>query len=289
MGMGMGMGMGVGMGTGMGAGVSAGSGSAFNAVPPELGYREVTLQFTLGPNQSKDFPLVPLPSGDWKRASWDLLMKSLIYVPEFMQTDWAAIDFSTGPDLLGWQTTKPDFEKFVENEITDMIELMRIDRERYLAEILFQHDNAPTYWQGLLGLTRGSKPLVELALQTAKRIGEIPTTYFKWQFDRPRPSSVCPGLMPAFGPPSHPAFPSGHSTQAWLMTFTLSVVAPEYKDQLEWLAERVALNRERAGLHYASDSRAGKFLAQECFNRMYSTKCPTIKTLIDDATLQWKA
>jgi hypothetical protein len=72
------------------------------------------------------------------------------------------------------------------------------------------------------------------------------------------------------------------------MTLTLSVVAPEYKEQLEWLAERVALNRERAGVHYASDSRAGKFLAQECFNRMYSTECPMIKCLIDDAARQWK-
>ena len=72
------------------------------------------------------------------------------------------------------------------------------------------------------------------------------------------------------------------------MTYTQSVVAPEFTDQLEWLADRVALNRERAGVHYASDSRAGKFLAQECFTRMYSNECPTIKKLIDDAAAQWQ-
>ena len=35
--------------------------------------------------------------------------------------------------------------------------------------------------------------------------------YYKQQFRRVRPSTLCPGLVPPFGPPRHPAFPSGHS------------------------------------------------------------------------------
>ena len=40
--------------------------------------------------------------------------------------------------------------------------------------------------------------------------------------------------------------------------------AASYVPALEWLAERVAFNRERGGFHYRSDSRAGKHLATEC-------------------------
>src|SRR5262249_9748560 len=152
-------------------------------------------------------------------------MKSLIYLPEFLATDWTKIDFARGPDLLNWdEATNPGgFEGEVGREIEELVELMRIDRERYLPEILFQHDNAPSYWLGMLALDRGTHPLVQEVLYTAKRIGEVPTTYFKHKFDRPRPSSVCPGLMPPVGPPSHPSFPSGHSTQSWLMTYALSI------------------------------------------------------------------
>ena len=42
-------------------------------------------------------------------------------------------------------------------------------------------------------------------------IGNVAYFYYKQQFRRVRPSTLCPGLAPPFGPPAHPSFTSGHS------------------------------------------------------------------------------
>ncbi|HWL80754.1 MAG TPA: phosphatase PAP2 family protein [Roseomonas sp.] len=49
-----------------GAGGVAAGGSGFDAVPPELGYREITLQFQLGLNAPPAFPLDLLPEAVWR-------------------------------------------------------------------------------------------------------------------------------------------------------------------------------------------------------------------------------
>jgi membrane-associated phospholipid phosphatase len=120
----------------------------------------------------------------------------------------------------------------------------------------------------------------------AVRIGQIVAAFFKDYYQRPRPSYVCPGLLPPFGPPSHASFPSGHSLQSWLLTGLLSKVAPAYGFGLSWLAERVALNRERVGLHYPSDTRAGQIIADECI-KLIDAHCPKIADLITKATAEW--
>ena len=165
---------------------------------------------------------------------------------------------------------------------------METDRERYFAEIVFQHDNAPGYWSALLALNPGHNMHAMILINLAVRIGQIVAAHYKWHFKRTRPSYVCPGLLPPFGPPSHASFPSGHSMQSWLLTLLLTEVAPSFKDQLEWLAKRVALNRERAGVHYRSDTDAGEFIAGECVKSIKDeVKCPKISGLIKAANAEY--
>ena len=231
----------------MGMGTT-GAGNAFGAVPADFGLRPLTLQYTLGTNSS-NFPKDLLPRAEWKEGAWDLDVLALVYLPEFMKTDWSTLPL--GNDLLMWQSSNAkDAEDFVLGEIEHLRELMQTDRERYMAEIVFQHDNAPGYWSALLALNPGQNKHSLILINLAVRIGQIVAAHYKWQYKRTRPSYVCPGLLPPFGPPSHAAFPSGHSMQSWLLTGLLSQVAPSFKEQLEWLAERVAVNRERAGVHY---------------------------------------
>jgi membrane-associated phospholipid phosphatase len=126
----------------------------------------------------------------------------------------------------------------------------------------------------MLGLTKTSKPKTLLLGHVCLRIGEMVAIYYKKEFLRPRPSVICPALQPPMGPPGHPAFPSGHSLQGWLLSHWLMEITPRvrgtpiYKEQLEWLADRVAVNRERAGIHYPSDTSGGKHLAQVVFDAM---------------------
>jgi hypothetical protein len=91
--------------------------------------------------------------------------------------------------------------------------------------------------------------------------------YFKGLYKRPRPSHLCPALLPPIAVPGHAAFPSGHATQAHLMALCLNDIfstLPQQSRVLEdtWtLADRIARNREIAGLHYESDSNAGRAIA----------------------------
>src|SRR5262249_14169567 len=122
--------------------------------------------------------------------------------------------------------------------------------------------------------------------------------YFKARFKRVRPSRLCPGLAAPFGPPEHPAFPSGHSTAAHLVALCLLQVppiaelygvanqknpngprsAPTAEDlrnvkppqcPLLWLAGRIARNRERLGFHYPSDGRAGRHIAIKIWESVF--------------------
>jgi hypothetical protein len=215
---------------------------------------------------------LPIPEQYWKPFDpklWDAGLYALLALRQYAASpQWTSLVF-TDPKLIGWQTDT----QFVKDEIAYLRSLMENDRASYMAEIVAQHDNAPFYWFSLLDLTNGSKPATLKLLQMALRIGELTAIYYKDQFKRVRASVIAPGLAPPFGPPGHPSFPSGHSLQGWLMSYCLMhITRPKaggssvFKDQLKWLAKRVATNRERAGLHYPSDSLAGKYIASYIFD-----------------------
>jgi PAP2 superfamily len=96
-----------------------------------------------------------------------------------------------------------------------------------------------------------------------------PIFVFKRRFLRARPSRMCPTLRPMFPKgdrdhPGHPSYPSGHATfaYAWahLLRLKLAKTHAELGIALMEAAKEVAENREWAGLHYASDTRAGESL-----------------------------
>ena len=61
------------------------------------------------------------------------------------------------------------------------------------------------------------------------------------------------------------------------------VVPAEYHGEIDWLAGRIALNRERAGFHYGSDSDFGRFLATKCLDKWLAAACPIFKDIRDNA------
>jgi acid phosphatase (class A) len=90
----------------------------------------------------------------------------------------------------------------------------------------------------------------------------------KKTFNRARPHQVDPQLSTAISVPNHPAYPSGHSTQAHLLAFALDYLRPGYSSALEEFAFQIAYNREVAGLHYRSDSLVGIQLARDYFGHL---------------------
>jgi hypothetical protein len=85
-------------------------------------------------------------------------------------------------------------------------------------------------------------------------------------YNRVRPSYLDPTLSPVVDVPQHPAYPSGHATQAHLRALVLTQLDPVNRAAYMQSAERITRNREIAGVHYPSDSQAGVVLATQLFS-----------------------
>ena len=186
----------------------------------------------------------------------------------------------------------------INRELQDLEDQLREDRDRYLAEAATQSDGLTDYFLHFLGIDPASKPWTVQLLRCGAAIGHVMVMQYKATYKRVRPSTLCPGLVPPWGPPQHPSFPSGHSLVAHLYALLLLEIEPVHqrfgiqdglsnplrkprwsdffdrpvnepndgfsvdgKSPLLWLAWRAARNRERIGLHYRSDSAASRRLA----------------------------
>jgi membrane-associated phospholipid phosphatase len=67
----------------------------------------------------------------------------------------------------------------------------------------------------------------------------------------------------------------------------------EIRSPLLWLAQRLAKNRERLGVHYPSDSSASRHLAAAVWRALlygdegYATECPTLVDVLTRASAEW--
>lgn len=89
--------------------------------------------------------------------------------------------------------------------------------------------------------------------------------HFKAKWMRARPDHLDPDIKTVVLVPGHPAYPSGHSTQAHLMALIGYEICRDrtIKGVLWAAADRVGENREYAGVHYRSDSACGVELARQ--------------------------
>lgn len=94
----------------------------------------------------------------------------------------------------------------------------------------------------------------------------------KEHFDRVRPSFLDTSIRPSVGIPGHPAYPSGHASQSFLVASIASELDPQNREKYFESAFRIAKNREIAGVHYKSDSEAGQFLAEEYLKLLFKNE-----------------
>jgi hypothetical protein len=272
-----------------------GAPTRLRSVPNDLPPHPLTLDFTPVPGHPQ-WPLEELPPALWDAAApgwqfnpklWDSTLYALQLLQDFVSVDWVAAVGSDWKDIipfppppptaandpyLGWYSNRPGHRAFIRHELEELRNLMENDRQRYLSEIVAQADSAIVYFLAMLGITQSSRPNTFRLIHAALRIGEWVGMYVKNRYLRVRPSVLAPGLQPPFGPPGHPSFPNNHCLQSFLVAHCLEAVTPQdgghsiYRHQLNWLAWRVAVNRERSGLHYRSDTEGGRFLARHLFD-----------------------
>ena len=137
--------------------------------------------------------------------------------------------------------------------------------------ILSQDVEFFTDFLAVLTARPGSHTQTWRLLNIASLIGSFAALYFKDRYDLPRPSQICPALLPPIQVPGHSSWPSGHSTQAHFMKNCMlrvfAATAMSAADQAVWksdlsiLADSIARNREIAGVHYPKDSEGGARIA----------------------------
>ena len=201
--------------------------------------------------------------------AWAARWWASLVLHDFVATNWRT---TTDPIMATeWSTITTPATAL---EITALTLAARDERAPAMGEILSQDVEFTTDFMALLATTPGSHPNTYRMLHIASLIGSYAVLYYKGLRNRPRPSQLCPALLPPIPMPGHASWPSGHATQAWLKALciehVLQGVLPgtlitgdlgAVSSNLRTLAIRVARNREIAGLHYPTDSAAGRRLA----------------------------
>ena len=103
----------------------------------------------------------------------------------------------------------------------------------------------------------------------------------KKHFARARPSQLDENLVTVIPNPAHAAYPSGHASQTYMIALVLSEFDPENADKYKQFAVDVAHRREIAGVHYPSDSDAGRQLAIDVLERLRNV--PTFEGKFQEA------
>jgi acid phosphatase (class A) len=172
------------------------------------------------------------------------------------------------------------------------------DRDDRFAEIIHQHDaeGAISYFLGMLMIDPARHPKTYLLIRVARRIGELVTMTLKNQPDPaqpgymvPRPSQICPAIVPMIDPPVTPSFPAGHALEATSIALCLKQAWAQGAGNairislLDYLAVRLGENRVIAGLHFPLDIAAGNAVAAACFPLMNKAANPLFQQLLVDA------
>jgi hypothetical protein len=126
-----------------------------------------------------------------------------------------------GSTNAGWMAVKAAAFSFIKGEIQQLQMLMEDDRDRYLTEIIDQADGLAGYIIAFIDAYQSRYPWTIELVNCGLAIGNIAYFHFKQSFRRVRPSTLCPGLAPPFGPPGHPSFTSGHSFLGHLIALLL--------------------------------------------------------------------
>jgi hypothetical protein len=133
-------------------------------------------------------------------------------------------------------------------------------------EILSQIDNQFAFVASVTGLHSERHRWTTELLANAIQFTVLTEMQFKHQLACWRPFQYSDQVQPMLTTPGHGAFPSGHSTQAFMLArllvgiLDLNTRAPSMAEQLYRQAARIATNRVVAGLHFPADSVAGRML-----------------------------
>ena len=198
----------------------------------------------------------------YQDSGWDPRIRVLVHSPtKWMPAGWK--DTVQVPAPPGLAETRREVDFLME---------LKVERPARANNIAVEDDYIGTRYLELLGIKASAQPktvaLIDDLVDEALRV----VLHFKARFVRARPWQYDERLEPIIDPPGHPAYPSGHSTQANTLSMVLSELYPQRRDELNRLGHEIARNREVGGVHYPSDSAAGRILAEQIVERLFQVE-----------------
>ena len=152
-----------------------------------------------------------------------------------------------------------------------VVESLNRQRLERAPEIHAQLAFNPGFWAGIVPLSSRSTPFTLELMAALVMWSSFIVQQVKTRYNLPRPVDLSPRIHPMIETPGFSTYPSGHATQAALVSTLLRALAvpglaadwrAPVESQLIELARRIAENREVAGVHFPSDSRAGLALGE---------------------------
>jgi acid phosphatase (class A) len=212
---------------------------------------------------------------------WSPALRAQLILAEVARGDWHRHD--PGPPRY-------DSPAVLAEEIKALLD-RRMQRAVRLPEIMAQSDDFTDYLLQLLTADGGRRPYTATLVQAGMQVGSMVVLHWKAKYRRARPSQHYPALLPMIPVPPHPSYPSGHALQAHLVRH---MVADIFEDAgtraamdavLEKTANRIAGNREIAGVHFPSDSCASRALAPRLMPGIRASG--TYRAVLGQARREW--
>ena len=217
-----------------------------------------------------------------------------VYLVEFlMRTGWQSeIELPDPPAEHSGQTQR---------ELQDLrIKRDHEGRRERADEIIAEIFDYIGPYENLCEFDAHSHPLTSSLVRIVDLIGWTLVQYYKEVFGRRRPSQLDPSIRPMVRVPTFSSYPGGHAAQAQLIGCALKKVLSDrigvpspnepqvtLADELDRITQRIAENREWAGVHFRSDTEAGKLLAVGAWRLM--ERNGNFKKLIEAAKGEWEA
>ena len=220
-------------------------------------------------------------------ASWGADFLSMTALIEFTQYKDPGTGQTWQEVVLASIASPPSRPVDIENALKALVQMQKTERHILLPEILAQSGDFQMYFCSQLGIYPRTHPTSYLLLKIAARIGELVMVYLKRYHgsEAVRPSHLYPRLTPPLQVPPHAAYPSGHAMISAILAHTAGTFVPNLSEAAFELADRIARNREVAGLHFAWDSAAGKDAAKATFDII--TRLYAFNDRYDAAAAEW--
>ena len=152
-----------------------------------------------------------------------------------------------------------------DNSFDTMQEIKQLQNMSLNKSFVNKYDDGKKVFSNIVG----KDPLIgKLINESGPIIGEL-----KKHFNRPRPAKLASKLNLQLDEiklksMDSPAYPSGHATQATLLSLALSDKYPNKASQLKTAAKNTIKSRHLAHTHYKSDSDIGKKLGTAMYEHI---------------------